>query len=170
MGIDLVFIEPNDDDFDEGYFIKTDNYVISIASLHDSVLYAYYKYEFKNTFVEGIKEFHKSDNTVHKFDWEYWQGGYKQEYSDISDHAIANQKIDSCVAENNTSSCCVSSYYQAPFSDKYLFSTVSYDAWSVGGMDPDTGLGLSRLAESVMFIDFGVRTSPVLPSVRPELN
>ena len=146
--------------YDEGYYIKTDEYEISIACRHDSVLLAHYTYQFRNTYTEGVKDFHKADDAVYNFGWEQWIGGYNSDYRDLSYHDAANVEIDSCVAANKTSHCFVLSTYQRAFDNKYLLSSVHYWAVSIGGMNPNTGEALNSMADCQISIEFDIHDSP----------
>ena len=146
--------------YDEGYYIKTDKYEISIACRHDSVLLTHYAYLFRNTYVEGVKYFHRADDEVYSFGWEQWIGGYDSNYRDMSYRDAANIEIDSCVAANKKSHCFVLSSYQKAFDNKYLLSSVHYWAVSIGGMNPDTGEVLNPMADCQLSIEFDIHDFP----------
>lgn len=146
--------------YDEGYYVKTDNYEISIACNHDSVSLARYGYRFRSTYVEGVKEFHKADDAVFHLGWEQWKGGYNSKYHDLSLHDEASINMDSCVAEHKGAQLLIFSSYQKAFFEKYLFARVHYWGVSVGGMDPDTGEGRESMADGDVYIEFTVYDTP----------
>lgn len=162
MGLEVPYIEydSREKDYDEGYFLKTDDYAISIACNHDSALLVYYQYRFRSTYEDGVKQFHVADNAVYNFGWEQWECGYKSTYKDLSQHDVAMTEIDSCVVADKKAHCHIWSLYQKCFSELYLFSEVSYWGVSIGGMDPNTGNGLSEMADGDISIQFSLRDTP----------
>lgn len=161
MGFKVPYYLPDSrSGYDEGYYIKTDDYEFSIACNHDSVTLARYGYKFRSTYVDGVKEFHIADDVVYDFGWEQWIGGYNSDYRDLSYHDAANVEIDSCVAANKTSHCFVLSTYQKAFDNKYLLSSVHYWAVSIGGMNPNTGEALNSMADCQISIEFDIHDSP----------
>lgn len=155
MGFELPYCQYNGKaGYYDGYYIKTDKYEISIACQHDYVTLARYAYSFRNTYVNGVKEFHKADDVVYNFGWERWRGGYNTEFTDLSLHNAANAEIDSCVAANKSSHCFVLSTYEKSYADKYLLVNIHYWAVSAGGMNPDTGDALGSMADSDVSIEF----------------
>lgn len=162
MGIDVPYNETDSKlkEFDEGYFLKTDDYDIGFACYHDSITLARYTCRFRSTYVDGVKQFHIADDEVYGFGWDQWQGDYKSTYKELSQHDAAMAEIDSLVAEDRKAHCHIMSTYQKLFNNKYLFSCVFYWGVSIGGMDPNTGNGLSEMADGEVSVEFSLRNTP----------
>ena len=160
MGYDIPYYLPDSrSGYDEGYYIKTGNYEISIACNHDSVLLARYGYLFQNTYVDGVKKFHIADDAVYDIGWEQWIGGYNSKYNDLSLHDEASIDMDSCVREHRDAHLGIHSLYQKTYADKYILASVGYWGVSIGGMNPVTGEGRGSMADSDITIEFSLRDS-----------
>ena len=157
MGFKVPYYLPDSrSGYDEGYYIKTDDYEFSIACNHDSVTLARYGYKFRSTYVDGVKEFHIADDVVYDFGWEQWIGGYNSKYNDLSLHDAATIEMDSCVAAHRDANLLIHALYQKTFDNKYLLASVRYWGISVGGMNPDTGEGKSPMADGDISIEFTI--------------
>ncbi len=163
MGIDVPLSETSSSDYEECYYLKNKKYEICIACHNDSILYTRYAYDFRNTYIEGAKQFHKVDDIIYNFGWEEGKvTSPEKTYHDLDQHEANKAEIDSCVAAESSSVCGIFSLYQKKFAEKYMNSSVDYYAVSVGGMDKDTGKGKSSMANSGINILFEIRTIPYI--------
>ena len=146
-------------DIDEWYFIEMDDYSI-FCSVKDGVaISTRYEFSFVDTYVNGGKTYFDMSDKVASYGWDKYRA---DKYKTIEERAAFVKEITQELDECMSSIFGILERYEKVYRNKYLNCNTHYWGESVGGMNPNTGQGESKMIASSIFVEFNLRAEPQL--------
>lgn len=143
----------------EEYTIITDNYKIGFSLKDGITIFSKYEFSFVDTYVNGGKTYFDVSDKVASYGWDKYRA---DKYKTIEERAAfvkeITQELDECV--NYIFG--ILERYEKVYGDKYLNCNTHYWGESMGGMNPNTGQGMSKMIASSIFVEFNLRAEPQL--------
>lgn len=161
MDIELARKQAPDgrDDIDEWYFIEMDDYSIFCLVKDGIAISTRYEFSFVDTYVNGGKTYFDVSDKVASYGWDKYRAG---KYKTIEERAAYVKEITQELDKWMNSIYGTSEQYEKVYGDKYLNCNTHYWGESMGGMNPNTGQGESKMIASSIFVEFNLRAESQL--------
>lgn len=143
----------------EEYTIITDNYKIGFSLKDGITIFSKYEFSFVDTYVNGGKTYFEVSDKVASYGWDKYRAG---KYKTIEERAAYVKEITQELDKWMNSIYGISEQYEKVYGDKYLNCNTHYWGESVGGMNPNTGQGESKMIASSIFVEFNLRAESQL--------
>lgn len=143
----------------EQYTIVTDNYKIGFSIKDGITIFSKYEFSFVDTYVNGGKTYFEVSDKVASYGWDKYRAG---KYKTIEERAAYVKEITQELDTWMSSIYSISEQYEKVYGDKYLNCNAHYWGESVGGMNPNTGQGESKMIASSIFVEFNLRAESQL--------
>jgi hypothetical protein len=135
----------------EDYTIITDNYKIGFSLKDGITIFSKYEFSFVDTYVNGGKIYFDVSDKIASYGWDKYRA---DKYKTIEERAAfvkeKTQELDECMS----SIYGIFEQYEKVYEDKYLKCNPFYWGESVGGMNPNTGQGESKMIASSISVEF----------------
>lgn len=135
----------------EEYTIITDNYKIGFSLKDGITIFSKYEFSFVDTYVNGGKIYFDVSDKIASYGWDKYRA---DKYKTIEERAAfvkeKTQELDECTS----SIFGIFEQYEKVYEDKYLKCNPFYWGESVGGMNPNTGQGESKMIASSISVEF----------------
>lgn len=161
MDIELARKQASDGrgDIDEWYFIEMDDYSIFCSVKDGIAISTRYEFSFVDTYVNGGKTYFDVSDKVASYGWDKYRA---DKYKTIEERAAFVKEITQELDECMSSIFGILEQYEKVYGDKYLNCNTHYWGESVGGMNPNTGQGESKMIASSIFVEFNLRAESQL--------
>ena len=146
-------------DIDEWYFIEMDDYSIFCLVKDGIAISTRYEFSFVDTYVNGGKTYFDVSDKVASYGWDKYRA---DKYKTIEERATFVKEITQELDECMSSIFGILERYEKVYGDKYLNCNAHYWGESVGGMNPNTGQGESKMIASSIFVEFNLRAESQL--------
>ena len=143
----------------EQYTIVTDNYKIGFSIKDGITIFSKYEFSFVDTYVNGGKTYFEVSDKVASYGWDKYRAG---KYKTIEERAAFVKEITQELDTWMNSIYGISEQYEKVYGDKYLNCNTHYWGESMGGMNPNTGQGESKMIASSIFVEFNLRAESQL--------
>jgi hypothetical protein len=135
----------------EDYTIITDNYKIGFSLKDGITIFSKYEFSFVDTYVNGGKIYFDVSDKIASYGWDKYRA---DKYKTIEERAAfvkeKTQELDECMS----SIYGIFEQYEKVYEDKYLKCNPFYWGESVGGLNPNTGQGESKMIASSISVEF----------------
>jgi hypothetical protein len=135
----------------EDYTIITDKYKIGFSLKDGITIFSKYEFSFVDTYVNGGKIYFDVSDKIASYGWDKYRA---DKYKTIEERAAfvkeKTQELDECMS----SIYGIFEQYEKVYEDKYLKCNPFYWGESVGGMNPNTGQGESKMIASSISVEF----------------
>jgi hypothetical protein len=135
----------------EDYTIITDKYKIGFSLKDGITIFSKYEFSFVDTYVNGGKIYFDVSDKIASYGWDKYRA---DKYKTIEERAAfvkeKTQELDECMS----SIYGIFEQYEKVYEDKYLKCNPFYWGESVGGMNPNTGQGVSEMIASSIYVEF----------------
>jgi hypothetical protein len=135
----------------EDYTIITDNYKIGFSLKDGITIFSKYEFSFVDTYVNGGKIYFDVSDKIASYGWDKYRA---DKYKTIEERATfvkeKTQELDECMS----SIYGIFEQYEKVYEDKYLKCNPFYWGESVGGLNPNTGQGESKMIASSISVEF----------------
>ena len=153
MDIELARKQAPDgrDDIDEWYFIEMDDYSIFCSVKDGIAISTRYEFSFVDTYVNGGKTYFDMSDKVASYGWDKYRA---DKYKTIEERAAFVKEKTQELEESMSPFYGIFEQYEKIYGDKYLKCNPFYWGESVGGMNPNTGQGESKMIASSISVEF----------------
>jgi hypothetical protein len=135
----------------EDYTIITDKYKIGFSLKDGITIFSKYEFSFVDTYVNGGKIYFDVSDKIASYGWDKYRA---DKYKTIEERAAfvkeKTQELDECMS----SIYGIFEQYEKVYEDKYLKCNPFYWGESVGGLNPNTGQGESKMIASSISVEF----------------
>jgi hypothetical protein len=135
----------------EDYTIITDKYKIGFSLKDGITIFSKYEFSFVDTYVNGGKIYFDVSDKIASYGWDKYRA---DKYKTIEERATfvkeKTQELDECMS----SIYGIFEQYEKVYEDKYLKCNPFYWGESVGGLNPNTGQGESKMIASSISVEF----------------
>jgi hypothetical protein len=135
----------------EDYTIITDKYKIGFSLKDGITIFSKYEFSFVDTYVNGGKIYFDVSDKIASYGWDKYRA---DKYKAIEERATfvkeKTQELDECMS----SIYGIFEQYEKVYEDKYLKCNPFYWGESVGGLNPNTGQGESKMIASSISVEF----------------
>jgi hypothetical protein len=135
----------------EDYTIITDNYKIGFSLKDGITIFSKYEFSFVDTYVNGGKTYFDMSDKVASYGWDKYRA---DKYKTIEERAAFVKEITQELDECMSSIFGILERYEKVYRNKYLNCNTHYWGESVGGMNPNTGQGESKMIASSISVEF----------------
>lgn len=135
----------------EEYTIITDNYKIGFSLKDGITIFSKYEFSFVDTYVNGGKTYFDMSDKVASYGWDKYRA---DKYKTIEERAAFVKEITQELEESMSPFYGIFEQYEKVYGDKYLKCNPFYWGESVGGMNPNTGQGESKMIASSIHVEF----------------
>ena len=146
-------------DIDEWYFIEMDDYSIFCSVKDGIAISTRYEFSFKDSYVNGGKIYFDVSDKVASYGWDKYRA---DKYKTIEERAAFVKEITQELEESMSPFYGIFERYEKVYGDKYLNCDPFYWGESVGGMNPNTGQGESKMIASTICVKFELRAESQL--------
>lgn len=135
----------------EDYTIITDNYKIGFSLKDGITIFSQYEFSFVDTYVNGGKTYFDMSDKVASYGWDKYRA---DKYKTIEERAAFVKEKTQELDESTSPFYGIFEQYEKVYEDKYLKCNPFYWGESVGGMNPITGQGESKMIASSIHVEF----------------